>query len=146
MTAQDHSVAVQRAGPHGTILGPALWTFEKALGEALRDPPVVHQNGQVDVNQRVGGREPLPSRGDTAKAIDDPIVSAEEVCVFAQVLLARNLSATRLVLDSIERVQREPGDLRQATGQRRLAAAGIAEHRHLSHTADSVTTFSPPRQ
>jgi len=37
---------------------------------------------QVNVNERISCREPLPGRRDTAKAINDPLISVEEVCVY----------------------------------------------------------------
>jgi hypothetical protein len=72
MTEPNHPVAVQCAAPHGAILWPALRISKKALHEALCDPPVMRQKGQVDVNERIGCVEPLPCRRDTAIAINDP--------------------------------------------------------------------------
>jgi hypothetical protein len=82
MTGPKHPVAGQRAAPYGAILWPALRIYEKALDEALCDPPEMRGKGQVNVNERISCREPLPGRRDTAKAVDDPLISVEEVCVY----------------------------------------------------------------
>ena len=94
MTEPKDAVAVHGAAPHGAILRPALRVYEKALDEALRHPPVMRKKGQVNVDQRIRRREPLPGRGNTAKAINDPLVSAEKVGVYLQVLVMWNLAAT----------------------------------------------------
>ena len=66
---------------------------EKALDEALCDPSEMCKKGRVDVNERISCRELLPGRRDTAKALNDPLISVEEVCVSLQVLLVRDLAA-----------------------------------------------------
>jgi hypothetical protein len=45
----------------------------------------VSQERQVDVDQRIGRGEPLPSGCHTAEAIDDPLVTADEIGVDLQV-------------------------------------------------------------
>src|ERR1700751_5456392 len=101
MTEPEHPVAGQCAAPDGAILGPALRISKKALGEALGDPSEMGKKGQVDVNERIGCGEPLPRRRDTAKAINDPLISVEEVCVDLQVLLMRDRAAACSELDFI---------------------------------------------
>ena len=101
MTEPNHAVAVQSAAPHWAILWPALRSFEKTLDEALCDPPVMRKEREVNVNKRISCRKPVPSRGDTAKAVNDPLVSAEEVCVYLQVLVMWNLATARSVLDCV---------------------------------------------
>src|SRR5262249_56165283 len=91
----DHPIAAHRAAPHRALLGPSLRGRELAPGEALRDPPVVREERQVDVHERVGRGEALPRGRDTTKTIDDPLVSSEEVGVDLQVLLVRNLASAR---------------------------------------------------
>ena len=81
MTEPKHPVAAQRTAPHGAILRPAVRISKKALDEAHCDPPVMRKKRQVDVNERISCREPLPGRCDTAKAINDPLISVEEVGV-----------------------------------------------------------------
>ena len=106
VTAPDHPVAAHRAAPHGAILRPALGVHEEALDEALGDPPVVRQKGQVNVHERVGGREPLPGRRGSAIAVDDPLISPDELGVGLQVLFVRDLAAPGPELDRIQRIER----------------------------------------
>ena len=56
--------------------------LEKALDEALCDPPEMRKKRQVNVNERIRCGETLPGRRDTAKAVNDPLISVEEVCVY----------------------------------------------------------------
>jgi hypothetical protein len=93
----------------------------------------VREDRQVDVDQRVGGGESLPRGGDGAEAVDDPRVPADEIGVDGQVLVVRHRRSTRPELDHVDHVQREPGELGQAPGQRGLAAARVAEDRDPSH-------------
>jgi hypothetical protein len=87
---------------------------------------------QIDIDQRIGGCEAFPRRGGGAVAIDDPRVAAQQRGMRRKELLARDLACCR-VLDQVERVERQPGDLGQAPRQRGFAAARIAEHRHPLH-------------
>ena len=93
MTEPKHPVAGQRASTYGAILWPALRIQKKALDEALCDPSEMCKKGQVDVNERISCGEPFPGQRDTAKALNDPLISVEEVCVSLQVLLVRDLDA-----------------------------------------------------
>jgi hypothetical protein len=45
----------------------------------------------------------------------------------------RDFRAARLELHHVHDIKRQTRQLRQALGKRRLAASGIAEHRHLFH-------------
>lgn len=133
MAEPKHPVAAQRTAPHGAILRPAVRISKKALDEAHCDPPVMRKKRQVDVNERISCREPLPGRCDTAKAINDPLISVEEVGVDLEILLVRDRAAACPPLDFINRMQRQARYLCQPPGQGRFAAAGIAEHCNLSH-------------
>ena len=106
VTTPHHPVAAHRAAPHGAILRPALRVHEEALDEALGDPPVVREKRQVDVHERVGGREPLPGRRGGAIAVDDPLISLDELGVGLQVLFVRDLAAPGPELDRIQRIER----------------------------------------
>lgn len=75
--------------------GVANWP----LARRFVTPPVVREERQVDVHERVGRGEALPRGRDTAKTIDDPSVSVEEVGVDLQVLLVGNLASARSELD-----------------------------------------------
>src|SRR5262252_823993 len=102
MAEPNHLVAFHCAAPQRAILRPSLRVYENALDEAFRYPPDVRSNGQVNVDQCIRGGESLPGRGNTAKAVNDPLVLAEEVGVYLQVLVMRNLAATDFVLDCIQ--------------------------------------------
>src|SRR5262245_6290499 len=67
MTQPKHAIALEGAPEHGTVLGPAFGSCEKALHEALGDPPKVREQRQIDVDQGVGRRETLPGRLDAAE-------------------------------------------------------------------------------
>jgi len=77
----DHAVAVQRAAPNRTVFRPTLWIHEEALYEAFGDPPVVSEQREVYVDQRVGCRESFPSRCDAPKPINDPLIPQQEIGV-----------------------------------------------------------------
>src|SRR6266508_882708 len=68
MAKPKHPVAVHSAAPHRTVFRPALRSYEQAFDQALCHPPVVSDERQIDVDQRVGFREPLPGRSNAAKA------------------------------------------------------------------------------
>src|SRR5262249_20889241 len=141
MAEPNHPVAVECALPDGAILRPTFRSAKQARGEALRDTPVVRKQGQVDVNQCVGHRKPLPCRCHAAIAVDYPLITAQDVSMEVQVLRFRELAAVLLLwpisafseLDYIQCIQRQTRYLRQAPRQRGLAAAGIAEHGNLFH-------------
>ena len=78
MTGPEHAVAVQRAAPHGAVLGPALRGTNQAFDEALGNPPGMGQKRQVDVDERIRRGEPLPGRDEAAEAVDDPAIPLEE--------------------------------------------------------------------
>src|SRR5215472_5262051 len=133
MAEPDHPIAAHGAAPHRAVLRPSLRSGELASGETLRDPPVVREERQVDVHERVGRGEALPRGGDTAKTIDDPLISAEEVGVYLQVLVVGNPAPARSELDGVERIQRQSRHLGQAPGEHGLPAARVPEHRDLPH-------------
>jgi hypothetical protein len=68
----------------------------------------MRDEGQIDVDQRVGFCEPLPGRSNTAKAVNDPLVLAQQVRMRLQVLFVRNFTATGPELDRVQRVQWQP--------------------------------------
>ena len=83
MTEPKHPVAGQRAAPYGAILWPALRIRKNAVDEALCDPSEMCKKGRVDVNERISCRELLPGRRDTAKALNDPLISVRSsACLF----------------------------------------------------------------
>jgi hypothetical protein len=55
-----------------------------------------------------------------------------------QVLVVRDFAAAGPELDHVERVQGKPRQIRQPSGKRRFASAGIAEDRDSFHLARSV--------
>ena len=77
MAQPNHAIAIHGAAPQGAIRWPALRIYEQALDEALGNPPAVSQQRQVNVDQRVRHRTPLPGRSNTAKTIDDPGVATQ---------------------------------------------------------------------
>ena len=117
MAKPNHLVAVHRAAPHRTVFRPALRCCEQAFDQALCHPPVVRGERQIDVDQRVGFREPLPGRSNTAKAVDDPLVLAQQVRMRLQVLFVRNSRRRRPELDHVQRIQRQPRQICQTFGR-----------------------------
>ncbi len=77
----DHTVAVQRAAPNRAAFRPTLWIHEEALKEAFGYPPVMSEQREVYVDQRVSRRESFPSRRDAPKAINDPLIPRQEIGV-----------------------------------------------------------------
>jgi hypothetical protein len=55
----------------------------------------MNQKRQVDVDQRIGGREPLPRDSRTAKTIDDSFIPAQQIGVRLQEFVLRNFDAPR---------------------------------------------------
>jgi hypothetical protein len=85
------------------------------------------------MDQRIGGGEPLPGNRHIAKPVDDPFVTAEDIGVRLQEFVMRDFCAARPELHYVHDIKRQTRQLRQALGKRRLAASGIAEHRHSVH-------------
>jgi hypothetical protein len=83
MAEPDHTVAVQGTTPNRTVFRPTLWIREEAFNEAFGYPPVVSEQREVYVDQRVSRRESFPSRRDAPKAINDPLIPPQEICVGA---------------------------------------------------------------
>src|SRR3954471_24736594 len=141
MAQADDAIAVEGAFPHGRILGPALRIAEQAADQPARRSPIVRSDRQIDIDQRVSRAEPLPRRGDTAVAIDDPSLPAEDVGMEFQIRSVGNFPAILLVrpiapvakLDDVERVERQSGDRREPPRQGGLAACGVAKDRDLVH-------------
>ena len=94
----QHLVAAHAAAPDRAVFRPAIRRDEQAGDQALGDPPVVRDEGQIDVNQRVGLGEPLPGRSDTAKPVDDPFIPAQQVCVLSQELFVRDFLRDLVVI------------------------------------------------
>jgi hypothetical protein len=83
---------------------------------------------QIDVDQRIGGGEPLPGRRN-AKSVNDPFVTAQQLGVRLEVFVVRDFAAIGFELDHVEGIERQAGQFRETSGKRGLTAAGIAEHR-----------------
>jgi hypothetical protein len=79
MAKPNDLVAVHSTCPHWTVFRPALRSCEQTLDQVLCHPAVVRDERQIDVDQRVGFGEPLPGRSDAAKAVNDPLVLAQQV-------------------------------------------------------------------
>src|SRR5262245_40147399 len=86
----EHAIALHRAAPQWTVVRPPRRICEQALDEALGHPPAVRDERQTDVDQRIGGREPLPGGRLAAETIDDPRVAADEIGVHLEVLVMRD--------------------------------------------------------
>src|SRR5262249_27911965 len=85
-------------------------------------------------------------RGSAATVpIDDPRLTPQQFRVGLQVLIVRNLAATRSILDQVQGVEREARQLRQLPGEGRFAAAGVAEDRNFPHLALLEPEWSPRR-
>ena len=84
------------------------------------------ENGQVDVDKRIGRGKPLLGQWYAFKAVDDPSILANDIGVDFTVFLWRDPSAilhagsvcSVRILNEINNMQREVGDLRQPTCQR----------------------------
>src|SRR5579863_1069940 len=93
VTTPKHLVTVDRALPYRTIFRPALRSYEETRDQALGHPPMMRDERQIDIDQRVGLREPFPGGGDGAKAVDDPFVLPQQIRMRFQVLLLRDFAA-----------------------------------------------------
>src|SRR5262245_18700349 len=102
---RDDPIATKRAGPQWTAFRPALRVCEQPFDEALGHPGVMKQKWQIDVDQRIGGREPLPRENLTVKAIDDPLLSAQQTGVRLQELVAGYFDASRFELHHVHDVE-----------------------------------------
>ena len=138
MAKPKDPVAADSAAPHRTVFRPALRSYEQTFDQALCHPPVVRDERQINVDQRVGFGEPLPGRINTAKAVNDPLVLAQQVRMRLQVLLVRNFAATSPILDGVQRVQWQPSQICQTLGKCRFSTAGVSEYRDSFHRARSV--------
>jgi hypothetical protein len=56
----------------------------------------MNQKRQIDVDQRIGGREPLPRESRTAKTIDDPFIPAQQIGVRLQEFMLRDFDTPTL--------------------------------------------------
>jgi hypothetical protein len=66
---------------------------------------------EIDIDQRISGRESLPHRRHPAKPIDDPPLVSQQPGMDLNVFNVRDLLTTRLVLDGINRMERQTGDV-----------------------------------
>jgi len=80
---------------------PALGACEEPFDEALGHPPVVNQERQIRVDQRIGCGESLPNGWHTAKTIDDPLVTVDEIGVYLQVFIVRDWLTIGFKLDHV---------------------------------------------
>src|SRR5262245_66380817 len=78
---RDDAIAAKRAAPQRTIFWPTFGVCEQPFDQALSYPAVMNQKRQIDVDQRIGGREPLPRESRAAEAIDDPFIPAQQFSV-----------------------------------------------------------------
>ena len=99
MASRDHAIAVYCAAPHWTILWPTLWGDEQTFDEPLGHPPVVSDERQIDMDQRICCGEPFPGRSETAEAFNNPFFTSEEISVGLEVLLMRDFATPGLKLD-----------------------------------------------
>src|SRR5262245_13350379 len=102
---RDDPIAAKRAAPQWTAFRPALRVCEQPFDKALGHPDVMKQKWEVDIDQRIGGREPLPRESLTAKAIDDPLLSAQQIGVCLQELVLGYFDASRFELHHVHDVK-----------------------------------------
>jgi hypothetical protein len=67
---------------------------------------------QINIDEGVSPRESLPGRRNTAVAVDDPFVLTQQLCVGFQVFFVRSFAAASPIFDEIERIVRQPCQLR----------------------------------
>ena len=75
---------------------PALGACEQPFDEALGHPPAVSQKRQIRVDQRIGCGESLSRGCHTAKTIDDPLVTVNEIGVYLSGIHRQGLGHHRL--------------------------------------------------
>jgi hypothetical protein len=102
---RDHAIAAKRAAPQWTTFWPAFGICEQPFDEALSHPAVMNQKGQIDVDQRIGCRKPLPRESRTAKAIDDPFILAQQIGVRLSEFVLRDFDAPRSELHHVHDVE-----------------------------------------
>src|SRR4029453_875035 len=98
--------------PQRTVFRPALRGHEETSDQALSHTPAVRYERQIDIDQRVGSAEPLPSRTNAAVAINDPFVLGRHL----QVFLMRHSLATAPELHYVHAVQGQSRPSRQVSG------------------------------
>ena len=89
------------AGEPDLTLHACEQPFDKALGH----PDAMKQKWQVDIDQRIGSREPLPRESLTAKAIDDPLLLTQQIGVRLQELVLGYFDASRFELHHVHDVK-----------------------------------------
>ena len=102
---RNDPITAERALPQRTAFRPSPWGGENPFGEALGYPSVVTQKGEIDVDQRIRGREPLPSECRTAETIDDPLIPAQQIGVRLQEFVLGNFDASRGELHHVHYVE-----------------------------------------
>jgi hypothetical protein len=65
----------------------------------------MNQKRQIDVDQRISGREPLPRESSTAKTVDDPFIPTQRIGVRLQEFVLRDFDAPRSELH-LDRTQK----------------------------------------
>src|SRR5215831_14682523 len=81
MAKPQHLVALHSAAPHRTVFRPALRSYEDTFDQPFRYPPVVRDEREIKVDQRVSSGEPFPRRSNTSKTVDDPLIFQQQICV-----------------------------------------------------------------
>ena len=102
---RDDTIAAKRAAPQWTAFRPALRVCKQDFDEALGHPGVMHQEWQIDVDQRIGGSESFPRESRTAKTIDDPLILAQQIGVRLQELVLGDFYAPRSELHHVHDVE-----------------------------------------
>src|SRR6185503_2731969 len=90
MATPKRPIAAEAAAEDRAALRPTWRSDEEAFQHALRDPAEVHQERQVDVDQRVRARKALPRQLDRPVAIDDPRLTLQDLRVRLHELVVRD--------------------------------------------------------
>lgn len=133
MAEGNHAVAGERATPHGTVCWPPLWIHQDASEEPFGHPQIVEHEWEIDVDQRISGSESLPCGRHAPESIDDPPLIFQQSGMDLQIFGVRDFLTAWPVLEGIDGMERQTGDVRQRFRQRGFATTGIAEHRYPLH-------------
>src|SRR5215472_18678302 len=101
MAKRDDAIAAQRAAPQWTGFRPAFRVCEQPFDEPLGHPGVMNKERQIDVDQRIGEREPLPGESRAAKTVDDPLIATQHIGVQLQEFIRRDFCAPRSELHQV---------------------------------------------
>ena len=129
----EHPVTLHGAADHRASFRPARRWDEQSFDQPLRYPKRMDCQRQINVDQRVSCVQSFPHRFHAAEPVDDPFVAGDQCRVRTKVLFVRYLSTSGPVLELVDDLERQSGDGRQLTGERRFAAAGVAEYGNSLH-------------